>query len=275
MKEISGIKLAQGLTPHEIRKNGWTEDEPIEGIFQEGEKHAAVIFGAKPLDGEIEFFNKNLPCGDDVFGVFQAEHKVEDNPWAAAIAKGVSSNRPFPPIRELGDLPQATDHLSIAIDQAHSVIYQHNQRTKITQSIASAILLRTVRGVQDGENHRNFIVSVNLGKGKAFRVPKDYINEKIEPLFVEHVDLDGELLVPVIGQDGVDIAPHPPIEADEGDRVVLLSGPVKPDLYGDTTVYDEIREALATNDNNLEVATSLAEKRKKIGEACLAAVIEI
>lgn len=275
MKEISGLKLAEGLTPHEVRKNGWTEEQPIEGIFEKKDKHAVVVYGPNPLDNEISFLHKPLPGGDEVYGLFHAHHTDEENTWAASHAKSVSSHGLYLNVDEVGELPHAVDNLSLKIDQAHSVIYQKNQTAEITQSLASAALVRIIRRVEDGEKHRNFIVSANLGKGMAFKVPKDYAEEKIEPLFVEHVDNDGDVLMPVMGEEGVDIAPHPPIEAKEGDMVVMLSGPVKPDLMGDNNVYEDIRRVVEEGSNTLEMAAMLADKRKKIGQACLAAVIEI
>jgi hypothetical protein len=270
LKEISGLKLAEGLTPHEVRKNGWTEEQPIEGIFEKKDKHAVVVYGPNPLDNEISFLHKPLPGGDEVYGLFHADNDDEGETGAASIAKRVVGNGQYSPVLHAGEIRDIEDNLSLHLDQAHSVVYYNIEKARLTQSIVSAVLIRVI-DLADGK----YVASANTGKGIAYKVPSDIEKEMIQPLFVEPVDNKGEYLQPVIGQEGFEIVQHPPFNVAEGDKIVMMSGPVKPDIVSGANIYDEIREAFSYSDDKLEVAAKITASRKKIGQACLAAVIEI
>ena len=275
MKKIKGLFLAEGMTPHEVKRNGWTDEMPLEAIYENTNNHAAVIYGPNPLSNEIEFFRKTVSQNEgEVFGMFHAHHSDDDRAWAASYAKRVFANGLYPVVNEASDLPDAVDNLSLHLNQAHEVVNYNNQRRELCQAIASAVLVWVCR-IQENGMQRNFIVSANVGKGMAFKVPKNISNEKIAPLFVEPVDNNGEPLIPVIGEADIDIAPHPPLEANRGDKVVILSGPVKPDLVGESKIYDDIRDAVSAGKDKLEIAAILTNKRRKLGQSCLAAVIEI
>lgn len=270
MKKISGLTLLEGLTPHEVSKNDWTEDQPIEGVFEHKDNHAVVITGPNPLDKEIAFLHKPVYPNNSVYGIFHSDHADSDSAWAASFAKSVVGNGQYPPIEHVGELRDVEDNLSLHLDQARSVVYYHNEKKKLTQSIVSAMLIRVLDF--GGEK---FVASANTGKGIAYKVPADIEKGMIEPLFVEAIDNDGEYLDPVIGQDGFGVVQHSPVNVASGDSIVMLSGPVKPDVVGGVNIYDQIREAFSEGGDKLEVAAILTEKRSKLGQACLAAVIEI